>query len=79
MWDLNRKVMLMQQDHEITMKLQHADDARTYVTVWNHRDDDYDGNFYRDGFWNGQPHFVNANGRHLYYYNALDYFTGGYW
>ena len=50
--------MLMDQDHEITMKITHADDERTYVTVWNN-EIGYNGNYYRDGFWNSEPHFIN--------------------
>ena len=78
-WDLNRKVFLEQQDVEVHLKMKHVDDGRGYVTVSGHDDASFNGNYFRDGYWNGQPHFMNENEKHLYYYNTEGEVEGGYW
>ena len=61
----------------------HAHDGRTYVAVSRHSDNAYNGNYFRDGYWNAQPHFAKSVSdgtfKHLYYYNAYAHYERGYW
>jgi len=63
--------------------MKHAEDGRAYVAVSRHEDDNYNGNYFRDGYWNAQPHFAKGDSgssqRHLYYFNTYATYEKGYW
>lgn len=59
--------------------MSHEHDRVTYVNLRNHPEDRYNGDYYRDGFWNDRPHFINQDGSHLYYYNSIGHGSQGYW
>jgi len=81
MWDLNMNAWLYDHEQYIQLKMKDEDDgeAGTFVRVEGHPEDRYLGEYYRDGFWNAKPHFINRHGSHLYYYNSIGHSSLGYW
>jgi hypothetical protein len=64
------------------VRLANARDGLDYIKVWDHPESYFDGQYYRQGYWNSKPHFVTAgNEAHLFYFNTgmgIDEGTG-YW
>jgi len=85
MWDLNMNAWVYglgtaeQDGLYINLKLKSDEDGSTHVRVTGHPEERYRGDYYRDGFWNAKPHFVNSAGSHLYYYNSIGHASLGYW
>ena len=79
MWDLNLNAQLLSPEITINLKLKHPDDFKTYVNIADHPDPTFNGDYYRDGYWNAKPHFVNSESMHLYYYNHVGHTHNGYW
>ena len=50
-----------------------ADDCiQGFVHIEGHNDKFYDGNYFYVSHWNCQPHFVNNEGAHLYFFVGVE-------
>ena len=75
LWDLNQWHWLDDQDAPISVLLKNVNDGLEYVKVWDHPEDFFNDNYFRQGYYNAKPRFITQDGDG--YYKVLYHFVSG--